>query len=359
MRIYFIGAGFISRTHMDSLRKLGLYESTQVRICDSNPKTLEDFIDLHPGAVGFSDAKHMLSEDPQKDDVVIVGTPPSSHFTLAMLGLKSGRHVLCEKPLVTKSADADLLFKEAQQRGLTIGCCSSRFAGLEMAKVVRDILQQGRIGAPYKFSFIHRVNRGRPGIEYQPHSKWFLDSSVSGGGILFDWGPYDIASLIELLEPERVEVHGAWLSRPITDVDPTDVVNDVETHCGAMMKFIQKNGDDVFIQYERASCTHGNTFNQVELEGTLGAITWDSFYGGEEITLSTDVEGKIHQEKEVVTAKDEFSPMDNPVRWFVSHLENGQSPAIVNEQAVFNLHCLQAIYQGARTGEIQIVERVK
>jgi len=42
-------------------------------------------------------------------DVVHICTPNSSHYPLADLALRSGKHVVCEKPLATSVQDAEAL----------------------------------------------------------------------------------------------------------------------------------------------------------------------------------------------------------------------------------------------------------
>src|SRR2546426_12111830 len=49
---------------------------------------------------------------------VAIATPVSSHFELAMLALRSDKHVLVEKPLASNSAQAAQLIDEAARRNL-------------------------------------------------------------------------------------------------------------------------------------------------------------------------------------------------------------------------------------------------
>ena len=60
-----------------------------------------------------------LINDPQIDAVVIA-TPVSSHFELAMAALKAGKHVLVEKPLAARSDQARKLVDEAAARNLVL-----------------------------------------------------------------------------------------------------------------------------------------------------------------------------------------------------------------------------------------------
>jgi len=51
-------------------------------------------------------------------DVVHVCTPNNAHRDLAAAALASGKHVICEKPLATTVADAELLAEQARSAGL-------------------------------------------------------------------------------------------------------------------------------------------------------------------------------------------------------------------------------------------------
>ena len=71
---------------------------------------------MYPGLKTCSDATELIN-DPQIDAVVIA-TPVSSHFDLAMSALKAGKHVLVEKPLAATSDQARKLVDEAAARNL-------------------------------------------------------------------------------------------------------------------------------------------------------------------------------------------------------------------------------------------------
>ncbi len=52
-------------------------------------------------------------------DIVLVCTPPDIHAAISIAALKSGKHVLCEKPLTRTVAEAEKLIAYAQSTGLT------------------------------------------------------------------------------------------------------------------------------------------------------------------------------------------------------------------------------------------------
>ncbi|REE70567.1 putative dehydrogenase [Paenibacillus taihuensis] len=347
MRFYLIGAGVINRTHAEAIYKLEDQSQVEIKVADPNPAALSSFAEQFPQAVTFTDAKEMLSEEPQADDIVIVGTPPFTHFPLSKMALESGRHTLCEKPLVMNREEAEALLEVAKANNRMLGCCSVRFLQVPKTEQVKDILNSGELGDVYKISFVFRGQRGRPGVEWQPQSRWFLDKSKAAGGIVMDWGPYDFSILNDLLQPESIEVAAAWVAKPETEADPTDVVYDIEGAVGAMLKFQQANGKSVWVQYERASCTHGEPYFTVEIEGTRGAVKWSPYFETDQVLVKSDKNGEVVTKEETIAYPGSIGYMDHPVHFFAQKVKGQQSPAIVNEQAIFNFLCLQSIYDSA------------
>lgn len=356
MRIYLIGAGAVAGTHAEASRKFPDPEEKELFIADPRPEALAAMLERFPEAVGYGDAAAMLADEARPDDMVIVATPPFTHYELSRKALESGRHTLCEKPLAMNAEEARQLLQLAKRQGRMLGCCSSRFRKLEKFERAKQLLRSGAIGDPYQVSFVQRIQRARSGIEHQPASRWFLDRTKNGGGCLMDWGSYDFLVLNDLLEPERVEVLSAWTARAVTKFDPPDVVNDVETHVGAAMRYHLANGTTVNVRYERSSCMHGRNDSSMEVEGTTGAIEW-SPYEHHRIFHRYDREGKVVVEEQDCSNSEFENVMDNPLRFFVGAIRGDAKSALLDEQAVFNFICMQAIYDCAGSGEKQTINK--
>lgn len=354
MRIYLIGAGVICRTHAETSAKLP--EPVELRVADPNPTALAEFLEKFPGVPSYASASDMLNaEPPADDDIVIVGTPPFAHLEPALLGLRSGRHVLCEKPLAMNIEEAELMLEAAREAGKLLGCCSVRFKGMHHNETVKRIIRSGRLGDLYHVTWVNKWSRSRSGIEYQPNSRWFLDSSRSGGGVMMDWGPYDIATMHDMLHPDTVEVAGAWLGQPETAVDPKGVPFDVETHVGAVMTF--RGGfcgpKPVAVHYERASCTHGDEYVKVELEGTRGAVKWTPFDSRQPVYIRYDRDGRVVEEEVELPPRSPYTIMDHPLVHFYRKVRDLPSLANVGERAVDHFRHLRSVYACASTGERQ------
>src|SRR5215813_7531764 len=92
--------------------------SVVTRVCDLRGERLASLEKLYPGLKTGTDASELIN-DPQIDAVVIA-TPVSSHFELALAALQAGKHVLVEKPLAAKSDHARKLVDEANARNLVL-----------------------------------------------------------------------------------------------------------------------------------------------------------------------------------------------------------------------------------------------
>ena len=97
----------------------------------------------------------MLAKEPSLDDIVIIATPPSSHAELTIAALRSGRHVLCEKPLAMDVAQAKQMLDVAIQQRRLLGCCSTRFLGLPATEEVRRMIKEHLLGDIYHMTFVN------------------------------------------------------------------------------------------------------------------------------------------------------------------------------------------------------------
>lgn len=349
-RVYLIGAGVIAGHHLRSMQQMSEVPAWEWHICDLRPEALARLQSEFPALAIHADAGEMLSAPPRSDDIVIVCTPPAAHAKLAALALSTGRHVLCEKPLFFHAAEADEI--EAILRihpSLIMGCCSNRFAGTESLLQTREIVAAGRLGRIYRARWVHRANRRRSGIEYQPETTWFLNRKLNGGGVAMDWSPYDLAGIFGILQPESVVIRSCLMEQVETGVTlPPDTINDVETHVVAQIDCRLAGGENVRLDYERASATHGRELFLYELEGIHAAVDLE-WIGAVKLRLHTDQAGSLVTEEMPVNP--ETNPRHSrPIREMVKAVHGQPSLTLSNENAIFNFRVLRALYQVAETG---------
>ncbi len=73
----------------------------------------------------YSDPSEMMATE--KPDLVVLGTPPKTHYKLSMLALDHGAHLLCEKPFMTSLAEADEVLSKARQLHRQVGVNSQYY----------------------------------------------------------------------------------------------------------------------------------------------------------------------------------------------------------------------------------------
>jgi predicted dehydrogenase len=357
LRVFIIGAGAISRFHAQAAGAMPL--ATELHVADPNPSARQGFAQKYPVARLYNDAREMLQTPARADDVVIVATPPFVRHELARLALQSGRHTLCEKPLAMNLAEAVDLLKVARQVGRHLACCSSRFRGLATTAKARQLLHSGELGRPYHLTFVHRFQRSRTGIEYQPSTTWFLNRRFNGGGTLMDWGPYDFAAMHELLQPVRLDVLAAWMSCPQTALNlPPKVVFDVEQQVGAHLRYTLADGSTCEVRYERCACTHGRAESVQELEGATGAVSWDwlDHTPNGEVRWSRDAGGKPELVRFTPQEGPSPGPHHRPLTFLYAAMQGRSHAGLLNEDAVFTFACLRAVYDCVEQSRPQTVE---
>ena len=110
----------------------------------------------HPDVAVVADFATVL-DDPDVH-AVIVATPVSSHYPLALAALQAGRHVLIEKPIAASAAEARHLVAEAESRGLTL-LVDHTFVYTGAVRKMRELVEAGELGELYYFDST-RVNLG-------------------------------------------------------------------------------------------------------------------------------------------------------------------------------------------------------
>jgi scyllo-inositol 2-dehydrogenase (NADP+) len=206
------GYGAIARDHG---RQLNEVEGLELRgVADPMPGRRA----MAEGDFGVSthSAVEGLLADPAVE-VVVVGTPPSTHAEVTIAALAAGKHVVCEKPFALRLADVDRMLEAAAGAGRMLTCYQSRRWDPDFVSL-RRVVESGEIGKPFHLeSFI--------GGYGHPCSYWHSHEPISGGTI-FDWGSHYFDWTL-LLFRERVEsvsaVAQTLVWRDVTNADHVNV----------------------------------------------------------------------------------------------------------------------------------------
>ncbi len=154
LRIAVVGYGYWGPNLVRNFQELP--EAEVVAVSDLRPERLAQVHARYPTIRTAADIQSVL-DDPTVDAVVIA-TPVSTHFPLALQALRAGKHVLVEKPVASSSSEAQQLIEEAAKRRLTL-MVDHTFVYSGAVGKIRDLLVQQRLGEILYYDSV-RVNLG-------------------------------------------------------------------------------------------------------------------------------------------------------------------------------------------------------
>jgi len=116
-----------------------------VGFCDIDDSRFDKADQAFPGVPHFHDYRVMLTELGDKVDAVIVSTPDHMHAPIAMMAMKMGKHVYCQKPLTHTVWESRQMRLMAEKLNLTTQMGNQIHSATEYRSGVRAI-QNGVIG---------------------------------------------------------------------------------------------------------------------------------------------------------------------------------------------------------------------
>ncbi len=145
-------------------------------------------------------------------DVAYIATPHPFHEAHTLLCLRSGKHVLCEKPFAINAAQAERMIECARQQGrFLMEAMWTRF--LPAVVAVREQIQRGTLGR------VQLIVGGGGFVPDARPDQYLLQRSL-GGGALLDAGVYLISFVSGLIgTPLRVKAIGAVGASGIDEQD--------------------------------------------------------------------------------------------------------------------------------------------
>ncbi|ODA79058.1 hypothetical protein RJ55_04649 [Drechmeria coniospora] len=158
----------------------------------------------HPGVKHHTRVEALLAD--ADVDVVVVTTPPNSHFELTKAALEAGKHVLTEKPFVPTAAEADELIAVARKHNRLLCVYQNRRWDSDFL-TVKHLVSRETLGRVVEFNtHFDRYRAAGP-------SNWKAELGLdSGGGALFDLGTHLVDQVYALFGMPSA-VHGRLISQ--------------------------------------------------------------------------------------------------------------------------------------------------
>jgi predicted dehydrogenase len=284
VRAAIVGTGFMGRVHVEALRRLGFVDVAA--IAGSSVEKARAFADALSIERAEGDYRAVL-RDPGIDAVHIC-TPNAQHFAMASAALEAGKHVLCEKPLATTSAEAATLGALATAKSVRNSTCYNlRF--YPMVQQMRRMREAGELGDV----LVAQGTYSQDWLLYDTDWNWRVEAKAAGplramGDIGSHW-----CDMVEHVTGQRIasvcadlatfhrtrrrpgrsaETFAAAQSQKAGRGDFSDAVVDTEDF-GAVLFHLGERARGVFtVSQVSAGCKNRLT---LEIYGTRASAVWN------------------------------------------------------------------------------------
>ncbi|MEV7663796.1 Gfo/Idh/MocA family oxidoreductase [Paenarthrobacter sp. NPDC089316] len=146
-------------------------------------------------------------------DLIVLGTPPATHFPLAKAALEAGLDVVVDKPFVIHSAQGEELIQLAATLGRVLTVYQNRRWDGD-ALTVQKLLDAGTLGT------VTRVELGMERWAPQIAKAWKASATAEdGGGVLFDLGTHVLDLALRFFGPATVTYAEIQARRPQESAD--------------------------------------------------------------------------------------------------------------------------------------------
>jgi predicted dehydrogenase len=276
---------------------------------------------LYPGVSTYTQLDAMLA-DPTVD-AVVVATPVSTHFDLALAALRAGKHVLVEKPITTTSVEARRLIEEAQQRGLTL-MVDHTFVYTSAVRKIHELIAGGALGRLLYYDSV-RVNLG------------LFQHDVS---VLWDLAVHDLSIMEFLIGAAPVQVAATGIS-----------------HVGGApenIAYLTCYFEDDLLAHFHVNWLAPVKVRQTMICGTEKMIVYDDIEASEKVKVydkgvTFDTEGELYQVKVGYRTGDMWAPRIDAVEalgveaaHFIECIRTGAKPDTPGEAGLQVVSILEA-----------------
>jgi len=334
--IGFVGSGSVLWAYvrvLDDLAARGAAKAGPIHV--RSRQRADDIRRIRPDAWIETDLDQVLAAEV---DVIVLITPPQTHFELATAALERDKHVVCEKPLALSRDHGSALFELAADRGVHL--IAAPFVHLSPSfRQLWTVIENGELGV------VHSA-RGLYGNAGAPWAGWM---HTTGVGPLAEMGIYNIKSLTSVLGPATEVLAFETLSeisrlvdgRPLADPED-DVSHLVMRHDGGAVSSVLAS--QAIHRYRRPALEFYGS------EGTVNMLgdDWDPTA----IELWTARRGRW----ETIDPPDSTWSWADGLRELVLALKDGRKPLASPEQDLHVLEILDAARRSARVSTPVSVE---
>jgi predicted dehydrogenase len=280
-KVGIIGTGFMGRTHLEALERLGSVDVRAVAGTSlEKARALTERFGVDRAAADYRE----VVADPAIEAVHIC-TPNSLHFPIAEAALQAGKHVLSEKPLATSSSEGKRLAGLAKEQKLC-NCTCHNLRYYPMVQQMRGMREDGDLGE----LLVVQGTYSQDWLLYDTDWNWRIESAANGPSrVMADIGSH-WCDMAEHVTGERI--HSICADLQIFHKTRKRPKHSVETFTGKTLRPEEYDsvpletedfGSAIFRIGERgrgaftASQVSAGRKNRLSIEiyGTKASVAWD------------------------------------------------------------------------------------
>ncbi len=338
-----IGCGVIGTVHLKSTQETD--HVNVVALADMRDGLVRARAQEYHVENAYTDADELLA-DPNIEAVVLA-LPAHARTDLALRALRQGKHVLTEKPVAINANEVQRLM--AAQGDRIVACCSSRFHFLPATQAATDFIATGALG-DLRVIRCRAIAPSRPNPEQLPPA-WRLSKALNGGGIMSNWGCYDLDYLLGItgwsLQPETVFGQTWTVPAPLAEqVTPN---SDAETHLTALIRC--SNG--CAITYERGEYVAAPAAAAWEIIGDRGSLTLQMTPGQDKALTFYQASPTTGRSSQIIwQGDDSYADIHpGPMADMATAIRTGRPPQTSLDRALIIQQITDAIYASAAEGQ--------
>ena len=336
-KVAILGAGFITDIHMESYHRF-VPEAEVVAVYARNPEKAKAFAEKHHIPQWYDDIDTIIQNS--GCEVVDICLPNYLHATATLKAAAAGKHIIIEKPLAITIEEADAMIAACKKAGVKL-MYAEELCFAPKYERVRQMVKEGAIGDIYMLKQSEKHSG--------PHTDWFYDINLSGGGVLMDMGCHAMAWFRWMLNNAKVKSVYASMSTVLHGGRTKGEDNSV-----VILEF--ENG--VTAVAENSWAKHGGMDDKSEVHGTGGVVYADLFMGNAAISYSKSGYGYAMEKADTTigwsfTVFEEVFNQGYPheLKHFIECVQQNKEPLVTGEDGRAVLEILYAAYASAGAGK--------
>jgi myo-inositol 2-dehydrogenase / D-chiro-inositol 1-dehydrogenase len=330
-----VGAGLISDQHALAFQRVK--GARVLAVADPDTARARRLAATYGLDAAYDDFRRILERN--DIDMLCIGAPNYLHREIAVAAAEAGKHIVCEKPLARTMAEADEMLAAADRAGVKLMyaeliCFAPRYV---RAKELMDEDAFGRV---------FQIKHGE--THYGPHSDWFWDGSLSGGGVMMDMGCHSVEIIRWLYDKPEIEYVTAELGTFVHGER-----TDVEDHALVTIRF----ADDRLGVVEGSWAKPGGMDDRLDIQGSKGTCHGDmmqqsSLFAYSDVGYGYSVEKGTSVGYSYAIAEEYYNyGMPQEMQHFTDCVLGDRKPMETGADGRVSLEVIYAAYRSAATGK--------